>query len=328
MRTVRFNGSEPGGSRSRLKRMKLHDCHKTQQQMTEWLFEESAPTIPAELMDCRACLDQYLALKEAMSIFDQTELALQPAEEYWAGYEAKLRVKLAQEAQPSRWHQWFTRSFWLIPVAAVLLILLFGIAWSQRLAPANPNAPAKEVALGNPDLKPSVMQQDKEGDGAKTQKGSGRKASKPTKPERKEPTHPPYKKPYLLMDPNPMMALASLNVENPAAVQHVERAQRLLRSFRNSSPVNNASFDLTYERKQARQLVYKNILLRREAETRGDWPTEEMLSSLESLLLDIGNLPARPTTDDVNPIKERMQKKEIVARLQLYTTPVTAALGD
>ena len=61
------------------------------------------------------------------------------------------------------------------------------------------------------------------------------------------------------------------------------------------------------------------------SETRGDWPAEEMLSSLESLLLDIANLPNRPSTDDVMPIKERMQKKEIVAKLQLYATPVIVA---
>ncbi len=291
--------------------------------MTDWLFDEAAPTIPVELVDCRSCLDQYLALKEALGLFDQAAPALQPAEEYWAGYEAKLRVKLAPETKPSPWQRWFARPLWLLPVAAALLVLLFGVARSQRSSQPVENKSGEEVAGA---LKPGIGQE-KENDTPKNQ-ARKRKLEKQAKPERKESGRPPYKKPYLLSDPSPMMALAALTPENAVTVRHVERAQRLLRSFRNSSPANNTNFDLAYERKQARQLVYQNILLRREAETRGDWPTEEMLSSLESLLLDIGNLPTRPTTDDVNPIKERMQKKEIVAQLQLYATPVTVAWAD
>ena len=99
----------------------------------------------------------------------------------------------------------------------------------------------------------------------------------------------------------------------------------LLRAFRNAPPATNATFDLSYEKKRSRHLLYRNIVLRREAEMRGDWPLEEVLSSLEPLLLDIANLPARPTSDDVLPIKERMQKKEIVTKLQLYATPVMVA---
>ena len=102
----------------------------------------------------------------------------------------------------------------------------------------------------------------------------------------------------------------------------------LLRSFRNAPLVNNATFDLSLEKKSSRHLLYRNIILRREAEMRGDWPLEEVLNSLEPLLIDIANLPARPTSEDVLPIKERMQKKEIVTKLQVYATPVMVAALD
>ena len=241
-----------------------------------------------------------------------------------ASTKATLRVKLTAAAAPPRWQQWFHRPLWLLPVAAVLLALFFSLAWSRGRSSAVQPQPTPEIPVAaKPDLR-----QEKEGDWPRPQPRTKRKLDKQAKPERKEPARAPDKKPSLLFDPNPMMALASLTAENHATIQHVERAQRLLRSFRNSSPVNATTFDLAYEKKQARQLVYQNILLRREAETRGDWPTEEMLSSLEPLLLDIGNLSARPTTDDVNPIKERMQKNEIVARLQLYATPVMVARAD
>jgi hypothetical protein len=302
--------------------MKLHDCQKTQQQMTDWLFAASAPTVPAELVDCQSCLNQYLSLKDALHRFDQASAALLPDEAYWPGYEAKLRVKLAQEARPSRWQQWMQRPLWLIPALAALLVLLLGIGWSQRLAPTRQEMAAEEIVRAT-----MKSGQDKS---SETPKETPRGKRKLEKPERKEPSRPPYKKPYLL-DPNPMMASAEQSpswAENSPTNQHFERAQRLLRSFRNARPGSKDSFDLAYEKKQSRRLLFENILLRREAETRGDWPTEELLSNLEPLLLDIGNLPARPTADDVNPIKERMQKKEIVARLQLSVTPMAVALVE
>lgn len=301
--------------------MMNHDCRKTQQQMTDWLFADVPPVLPAELVDCRPCLDQYLALKESLEVFEQAAPALEPAEEYWAGYEARLRVKLAEEATPSLWRRWFSQTFarplWLVPVAALLLLLLFGMAWRLRQTPVTPSAPTQEIAGVR--LKPG------EDKGAEV-KGRKRNIEKPpTKPERKEPARPPEKKPSLLYDANPILASATLPVESAITTRHIERAQRLLRSFRNSNSLTNDRFDLAYETKQARQLVSQNILLRREAETRGDWPMEEVLSSLESLLLDIGNLPKRPTADDVTPIKERMQKNEIVTRLQLFASSALVA---
>jgi hypothetical protein len=104
--------------------------------------------------------------------------------------------------------------------------------------------------------------------------------------------------------------------------RHIERAQLLLRSFRNtreSEPRLND--DVSYERQGSRDLLYKNILLRRDAEAKGNMPVEELLGSLEPFLLDIANLPDKPSGNDVRSIKERMQKKEIVSALQIYSAP-------
>ena len=105
--------------------------------------------------------------------------------------------------------------------------------------------------------------------------------------------------------------------------RHLEQAQLMLRSFRNARESNSQMDpDLAYEKQQSRGLLYKNIVLRRDAEARGNLPAENLLSALEPFLLDIANLPDRPTTDDVRSIKERMQKKEIVSALQIYSAPV------
>lgn len=100
--------------------------------------------------------------------------------------------------------------------------------------------------------------------------------------------------------------------------RHVEQAQLLLRSFRNTRLAERGpSSDIAYDKKRSQKLLYQNIVLRREATKTGDVPVEKLLSSLEPILLDIANLPDRPASDDVRSIKERMQRKNIVAMLQV-----------
>jgi len=101
--------------------------------------------------------------------------------------------------------------------------------------------------------------------------------------------------------------------------RHIERAQLFLRSFKNTSDAKD--FDADYERQRSRSLLYQNAVLRRDAEAKGNMPVQELLSSVEPFLLDIANLPDKPASDDLRPIKERMQKKEILAALQIYSAP-------
>jgi hypothetical protein len=46
--------------------------------------------------------------------------------------------------------------------------------------------------------------------------------------------------------------------------------------------------------KRAQQLVYQNMMLRREADAAGDVQIASLLESLEPILLDIANLPDKP----------------------------------
>ena len=102
--------------------------------------------------------------------------------------------------------------------------------------------------------------------------------------------------------------------------RHAEKAEMLLRSFRNVRlPANARSLDVSYEKEQSRKLLYQNIALRRDAAARGDMPTAEILNKLEPLLLDIANLPGRAKSRDVRSIEQQMEKKEIVATLQVRT---------
>ena len=103
--------------------------------------------------------------------------------------------------------------------------------------------------------------------------------------------------------------------------RHAERSELLLRSFRNVRPttVSARSLDVSFEKEQARKLLYRNIALRRAAADRGDPAATALLNTLEPILLDIANLPGRVRARDVQPIERHMEKKEIVAALQVRT---------
>lgn len=108
--------------------------------------------------------------------------------------------------------------------------------------------------------------------------------------------------------------------------RHLGQLELLLRSFRNVRTVGTERrAEVDYERSRAQKLVYQNILLRREADAKGDVQVATLLDSLEPILLDIANLPERPLNDDVRAIKERLQRKNLVALLQVNSTALARA---
>jgi len=98
----------------------------------------------------------------------------------------------------------------------------------------------------------------------------------------------------------------------------------LLRSFRNVRD-DEARAEISYERQRAQKLVYQNIMLRREADASGDVQVSTLLDSLEPILLDIANLPDRPPYRDVSAIKQRVERKNLVALLQVNSTALARA---
>ncbi len=118
----------------------------------------------------------------------------------------------------------------------------------------------------------------------------------------------------------------SADAETMTAV-HFEKSELLLRAFRNVRLNNDGvAAEIDYERQRAQQLVYQNIMLRREADTAGDVQVATLLESLEPILLDIANLPQQPKDEDVRAIQRRVERKNIVALLQVNSTALAGAL--
>ena len=100
---------------------------------------------------------------------------------------------------------------------------------------------------------------------------------------------------------------------------HLEQVKLLLRSFKNFDFMPAAyQDDLAYEKRRARKLLTDNLLLRRDSQASGDIGTEELLNEMETYLLDIANLHDDPVEVEVETIKKRMKRNEIIAALQIH----------
>jgi hypothetical protein len=106
--------------------------------------------------------------------------------------------------------------------------------------------------------------------------------------------------------------------EEKEVARHVERAQMLLRSVKNARPAEGGSVNLAYEKTSARKLLAENATLQLDADVRGDKETRQVLDRIEPFLLDIANLGERPSREEVRSLKERVEKNEIIAALQVY----------
>jgi hypothetical protein len=126
--------------------------------------------------------------------------------------------------------------------------------------------------------------------------------------------------------PAPPEPVRSADAETMTAI-HFETSERLLLAFKNvrlDEP--SAAREVTYERKRAKQLVYQNMLLKREADASGDVQVASLLENLEPILIDIANLPDQPDESTVRAIRERVERKNIVGLLRVNSTALARAL--
>lgn len=109
-----------------------------------------------------------------------------------------------------------------------------------------------------------------------------------------------------------------LDPDEKDLARHVERAQMLLRSIKNSRASDAGAADMAYEKGLSRKLLAENATLKLEAEFKGDKQTQQVLDRIEPFLLDIANMGEKPTREEVRSIGERVRQNEIVAALEVY----------
>jgi hypothetical protein len=328
----------------------MHDCVKTRELLVDLVFDELGPEARRrallELEGCPDCLAQCRSMTEALRVFDQVTETAMPEESYWPGYETRLRERLRSE-RPS----WIRRlADWIggfgpltvrpISVAAGLALVLLAIGywtWQRRHA-VGPTPGAPYVAAETTTPQPNVESHDevivktpKSGEISKRRSSvhptvhlAAEKSNGNAPSVRREERVGEIVKDVVVSRGFDQSSIAA-SLFTPETIRHFEKAQLMLRSFRNASAAKSlAATDLAYERQLSRRLLYQNILLRRDAEMKGNLPAEEALSSLEPFLLDIANLPDNPSRGELGGIRERLQRKELIASLQISSAQTSA----
>lgn len=344
----------------------MHDCRKIEERLLDLSFAESGSDLNeeqryqtiAEVEGCAFCLKQFESIQATLASFDEATALMQPAENYWQGYEARLRARLVADEQPSLWQRFVdaARSLapqpaWAISVAALVLVALLAWAWFNRSTPLPNNQPPQET-IAKPQM-PSVPENKKQNDDiviAPPEKKDGikdgvaenrqlprRKPARDVQPRREQQVAARVEtQPRVVTEPTtagvavlaanlmPNSTIAAIVSEE--TLQHFEKSQLFLRAFRNLDFAGKESVTtIADERQRSRSLLFQNIVLRREAEMKGNLPVEQVLNNLEPVLLDIANLPDRATAEDVRAIRERIQRKAVVASLQAYSSRLNVA---
>ena len=285
------------------------------------LSTAEAREVERHLLTCRECEQlraDFLNLRSEITSF---ETSLQPEVQNRALQKILARPRRA----PVRGLQWNFGTTalgfaMLLIVAAVIGFFAYqnqsehkevAVVQTPSPAPAATVEPAKQPdAKQSPEPPPAPAKSNEE------------KSPRPTKRIVREP------KPgeQFASIPAAPERVRSADAETMTAM-HFETSERLLLAFKNvrlDEPT--AAEEVGYERKRAKQLVYQNMLLKREADAAGDVQISSLLENLEPILIDIANLPDKPDENTVRTIRERVERKNIVGLLRVNSTALARAL--
>ena len=283
-----------------------------------------AREVERHLLTCAQCAEaraDFLNLRSQISGFE----AALPGEVQNRAL-AKILAKRGASGARLNWGwNWGYAAVALASIVIVALVVLLSFDENpQHVARQSPSPVASPTATPSPEPEPQ-------------QKTESPRRQQPT-PEQRT---PPARRSVPVREPKPGEQFAKLPENVPPVVpdatrsadaqtltaMHFERAETLLRAFRNvQMDEPGAAAEVRYERARAKQLIVQNMMLRREADAAGDVQIASLLDSLEPILLDIANLPDKPDRDTVRVIRERVERKNIVALLQVNSTVLARAL--
>ena len=295
------------------------------------LSTTEAREVERHLVACTECQQlraDFLNLRSQITSF---ETSLEPQV-----HNRALKKILANERRtPARGWQWSfgtqAAAFATLLIAvAIVGFLLFQNSKQkdpQQTAVVQPPVPAPSV---EPSRSPEAKASPEPSREVEQQPPTPGKGNEESTPRRSTPKRPVVREPkpgeQFAAIPEIPERVRSADAETMTAM-HFEKSENLLRSFRNMRlNERGVAVEVGYERKRAQQLVVQNMMLRREADSSGDVQIASLLESLEPILIDIANLPDKPDADSVRVIRERVERKNIVALLQVNSTALARAL--
>lgn len=283
-----------------------------------------AREVERHLINCSECQEvraDFLNLRSQLASF---ETSLQPAVQN----RALKKILSTPRHATARGFGW---SFGTSAVAFATLVIVAAIIGLLMYKSSNTNPTIqKQVAVNTPSPVPADSEQKKQ---------EPEPSPSPNKETASRRSPAPAPKRPLLREPKPGEQFAAIpsaptapepvrsaDAQTMTAV-HFEKSETLLVAFRNVKLNEPGTADeVAYERQRARQLVYQNMMLRREADASGDVQISSLLESLEPILIDIANLPDKPDQDAVRVIRQRVERKNIVPLLRVNSTALARAL--
>jgi hypothetical protein len=287
------------------------------------LSAAEARQVEGHLLTCAQCEEaraDFLSLRSQISSFE----ASLPAEVQNRALSKILAARGTSGAKVTWSWNWGYAAVALASIAIVALIIGWKIVGSRVDQGPVQVAYQSPIPASSPEAKPSPTVEPQ-------QKPESPQQQPAPRPRRPAPVREPKPGEQFAVIPKSVQPVAPERTR-PADAQtmtalHFEKAETLLRAFRNVQlDEPGAAAEVRYERTRAKQMVYQNMMLRREADASGDVQVASLLDSLEPILLDIANLPDKPDNDTVRVIRERVQRKNIVALLQVNSTALARAL--
>ena len=289
------------------------------------LSASEAREVERHLVTCEQCAEaraDFLNLRSQISSYEaSTTAAIQSRT-----LEKILAAGRRQPAASGSDRRWgWNWGYAAVALASIAIVALIGWKIVGLHFESGPAQVARQTPtpVASPEAKPSPTVEPQ-------QKTETPRRQQPT-PRRSAPVREPKPGEQFAVIPDDVRPAAPERVRSADAqtmtALHFERAETLLRAFRNVRLEDpDAATEVRYERTRAKQLIYQNMMLRREADIAGDVEIASLLDSLEPILLDIANLPDNPDDDTVRVIRERVQRKNIVALLQVNSTALARAL--
>lgn len=306
------------------------------------LAAAEAREVERHVLSCNECerlKADFLSLRSQIAAFDTS---LQPVVQNRA---LKKILTRGDRVVPARSMHWG----WSMPAVAFATLLIAGAivglilyqSWtpnqrdSQQSVAVQSPSPVPSPEAATPEPEQPLADKDKEVKEEKETNAPRRTSPAPVKkPLQREPkpgeqfavAPAPESAPEGIAPAADSEPVRSADTETLTAI-HFEKSENLLRAFRNVRlNTRGTAADVAYERKLAQQLVYQNMILRREADAAGDVHIKSLLENLEPILLDIANLPDKPDSNAVNTIRDRVERKNIVALLQVNCAALARAL--
>jgi hypothetical protein len=302
--------------------MKCDDCVNLLEAYVDGeVGEHESERVRTHLMTCSSCENEFEALTVESELYARYDRELQISPAAWSGISARIAAEpLAIESRERRdVRAWFAGLFAVprlgLAFSGAMAVLLAVVAVSYLFLRTQPEqrllvAGAGSVHAGSSPITGPVEgpaippREGTNADKLATEQAGVKKTREPGNPRR------------IPDDPGVLFTDAAYTDGDTAS--HLDQAQKLLVSFRSLPADDDDDVDVSYEKTESRRLLNENVVLRRDAEATGKFPTKSVLGSLEPFLIDIANLPDKAPASDIRQIKDRVQRTEIVAELRSY----------